>query len=54
MKKLLTILLIVVGVLYVASPIDGFPGPLDDILVVVLEIIVIRIRTRKKKSRNKE
>lgn len=31
-------LLLIVTILYVLSPIDGFPGPIDDTLVILLNL----------------
>ena len=35
-NSLLRIIILLVVIVYVVSPIDGFPGPIDDLLVVFL------------------
>ena len=36
MNTFLKVLLIVIAVVYVVSPIDLLPGPIDDIIVIIL------------------
>ena len=36
------VLFLTMAVLYIISPIDGCPGPLDDIIVMILTYIVNR------------
>ncbi len=38
MKKSMNILLVILTILYIASPLDLLPGPIDDFIVAGLEI----------------
>ncbi len=42
MNKFMKIAIVVVIFLYIVSPADAFPGPIDDILAVVLGISALR------------
>ena len=42
MKSTLRVLVLVFMVVYIVSPIDGFPGPIDDVIVAVAGVITAR------------
>ena len=42
MNKITKVLLLVFVVLYVVSPVDAVPGPVDDLIVVLLSIAAQR------------
>lgn len=50
MKKLWTLVLIVGIVIYVLSPIDLFPGPVDDALVAVVGAGLLHGKKEKKSN----
>lgn len=42
MKKIMGILILVVVIIYIISPVDFVPGPIDDIIVAVLGVALTR------------
>ncbi len=38
MNQIIKVLLLVFVVLYVVSPVDAFPGPIDDLIVILISI----------------
>lgn len=40
MGKIGKIIVILIAVIYIISPVDGMPGPIDDIIVALLGIIM--------------
>jgi sorbitol-specific phosphotransferase system component IIBC len=41
-NNVIGIVLAVVAFLYVLSPIDGMPGPIDDVIVALIGIVISR------------
>ena len=42
MNKIMKILLVIFMIVYVVSPIDAMPGPIDDLILLLLSIGVQR------------
>ncbi len=40
MGKIGKIIVILIAVIYIISPVDGMPGPIDDIIVALVGIIM--------------
>lgn len=45
MSKALKVILMIIGIIYIISPIDFVPGPIDDLLAVVFEIVLWKQQT---------